>query len=153
MGHYTKLGRYLVRNKINQKYIVENTGFSAEKVSNYYIEDRTLVYADEFYKIIKCTSLDFDDSCAEIFKDIDITNYESKWQSELGIFLFGYFKPLSYLQEKTGIDGVRLNKLLTDKKKRPYAAELYLIAKALNLKPSQLFDYFYGDGERPVVGA
>ena|SRR5690606_20388008 len=152
MSHYTNLGRYLVRNKINQKYIVDNTGFSAEKVSNFYIEERTLVYADEFYKIIKCTSLDFDESCDEVFKNTDVKTYESKWQSELGIFLSEYIKPVNYLPERTGIDGVRFNKLLTDKKKRPYAVELYLIAKVLNLKPSQLFDYFYGDGERPVVG-
>ncbi|SFT15823.1 helix-turn-helix domain-containing protein [Sphingobacterium wenxiniae] len=152
MSHYTALGRYLVRNKINQKFIVDNTGFSAEKVSNYYTEESTLVYADEFYRIIKCTPLDFDKSCEEIFKGDVITTFENKWRSKLGTFLFEYIRPQNYLSETTGIDSVRLNKLLKETNKRPYAVELYLIAKVLKIKPSDLFKYFYGDGDKPIAG-
>ena len=68
------------------------------------------------------------------------------------MLLFDYFKPQNFIEDKTEIDNVRLNKLLTDPLKRPYAEELYNIAKLLQIKPSQLFEYFYGDGERPMIG-
>lgn len=152
MSHYTALGSYLARNKVNQKFIADTSGFSAEKVSNYYTEESTLVYAEEFYKIIKCTSLDFDRSCEEVFKGIDITTFENKWKSKLGEFLFEYIRPQNYLSETTGIDSVRLNKLLKEINKRPYAVEVYLISKVLKIKSSQLFNYLYGDGEKPIVG-
>ncbi|MGA6119797.1 helix-turn-helix domain-containing protein [Sphingobacterium anhuiense] len=68
------------------------------------------------------------------------------------MLLFDHFKPQNYIEHNTGIDNVRLNKLLTDPKKRPYAEELNNIAKLMGIKSSQLFEYFYGDGERPVIG-
>jgi len=33
-----------------------------------------------------------------------------------------------------------------------YSYQVYALAKTLQIKPSQLFDYFHGDGERPIIG-
>ncbi|WP_144243374.1 helix-turn-helix domain-containing protein [Sphingobacterium sp. ML3W] len=152
MGYLTPLGSFLFKNKITQKYVSDSTGFTTTKVNKLYIEKTTLLYADEFYRVIKSTTLDFDYSCEEIFKNSNNKEFNNKWKSTLGILLFDYFKPQNYIEDNTGIDNVRLNKLLTDPKKRPYAEELNNVAKLMGIKPSQLFEYFYGDGERPVIG-
>ncbi len=33
-----------------------------------------------------------------------------------------------------------------------YPYQVYALAKISQIQPSQLFDYFYGDGERPIIG-
>ncbi|HAE69330.1 Uncharacterised protein [Sphingobacterium multivorum] len=33
-----------------------------------------------------------------------------------------------------------------------YPYQVYALAKILQIKPSQLFDYFHGDDERPIIG-
>ncbi|MGE8425055.1 MAG: hypothetical protein ACN6PI_19625, partial [Sphingobacterium siyangense] len=33
-----------------------------------------------------------------------------------------------------------------------YPYQVYALAKISQIKPTQLFDYFYGEGERPVIG-
>lgn len=33
-----------------------------------------------------------------------------------------------------------------------YPYQVYTLAKISQIQPSQLFDYFYGDGERPIIG-
>ena len=151
MADLTALGSFLTKNNISQKSVADSTKFSTTKVNKLFNDKNTLLYADEFYIIIKSINLEFDSSCDKIFQSSQITSPENKWESKLGQLLFDIFKPQSYLENATGIKNVRLNKLLTDINKRPYAEELYLIAKLLQLKPSQLFEYFYGNGERPII--
>lgn len=33
-----------------------------------------------------------------------------------------------------------------------YPYQVSALAKISQIKPSQLFDYFHGDGERPIIG-
>lgn len=145
MTNLTALGAFLTKRKIKQKSIADKTGFSREKISNLYIEESAILYADEFFKIITVIALDLDSSCEEIFQQLQTAEPENKWKSKLGFFLLRYFKPQSFLQESTGIKGDRLNKILTDVNKRPYAEEIYLIAKVLSIKPSVLFEQLYAD--------
>lgn len=151
MANLTALGSFLTINNISQKSVADSTKFSTTKVNKLFNDKNTLLYADEFYKIIKCTHLNFDVSCDKIFQSSQIKSPDNKWESKLGQLLFNVFKPQSYLENATGIKNVRLNKLLTNTYKRPYAEELYIIAKLLEISPSQLFEYFYGDGERPII--
>jgi hypothetical protein len=76
----------------------------------------------------------------DIFKNSNKKEFSNKWKSTLGMLLFDYFKPQNCTEHNTGIDNVRLNKLLTDPKKRPYAEELNNIAELRVIKPSQLFE-------------
>lgn len=52
---------------------------------------------------------------------------------------------------KTEINDNRIKEIYF-RKGAPDAREFLLIEKAISKKPRELFEEYYGDGERPVVG-
>lgn len=68
----------------------------------------------------------------------------------------GIFKPMinskRQLSEASGIKETRLGEIFDERFEEMYAYEVFGLATAAGLKASQLFNYFYGDGSRPVVG-
>lgn len=112
------------------------------------------LFGNIFYTILKKLEVDIDDACNVLFSELEPTPLKDLDgdESKLAKFLVPYTRTDSEVSEASLIDGARFsrvkNKLLPDL----YAFEVHGLAKAFGLKPSQLFDYFYGDGPRPVVG-
>ena len=63
-----------------------------------------------------------------------------------------YLNSQNQISESSKVSSKRFNRLFAGELKELYADEVYGLAKAFDLKPNQLFDYFYDNGERPVVG-
>lgn len=112
------------------------------------------LFGKTFYIVLKKLEVDINESCDTLFFDVnpallkDLDGDESK----LAKFLAPYTRSESEISDASRVDGARFsrvkNKLLPDL----YAFEVYGLAKAFSLKPNQLFNYFYGNGPRPVVG-
>ncbi|HWK57306.1 MAG TPA: hypothetical protein VNQ80_08215 [Parapedobacter sp.] len=112
------------------------------------------LFGNVFYTILKKLEVDIADACSVLFSDLEPTPLKDLDgdESKLAKFLVPYTRTDSEVSDASLIDGARFsrvkNKLLPDL----YAFEVYGLAKAFGLNPSQLFDYFYGDGPRPVTG-
>lgn len=107
-----------------------------------------------FLEISILTGIDIDILCARVFSN---TTYEllvdlSKAKTKLHAFMMIHSNSDRKISELTGIETSRLSRLQDGKIKDMYADEVYSIASIFGLKPSQLFDYFYGNGERPIIG-
>ncbi len=111
------------------------------------------LFGNTFYTILKKLGVDVTEACNVLFSDLKPTRLEDLKgdESKLAKFLVPYTRTDSEISDASLIDGARFsrvkNKLLPDL----YAFEVYGLAKAFSLNPSRLFDYFYGDGPRPMV--
>ncbi|MBD1431768.1 helix-turn-helix transcriptional regulator [Sphingobacterium sp. DN00404] len=115
---------------------------------------RRNILARNFYDVITLLSLDIDLICEKLFKEHKFTPIRAVGDSsnKLRLFLSIFLQDITRIASATGIENSRLTRLLSGEFKNLYPDEIYGLAKAFGLKPSQLFDYFYGDGKRPVVG-
>lgn len=112
------------------------------------------LYGKTFYTILKELEEDIDKASSTLFKDYNWTKIEKTElaSTKLAQFISSITKSEAEIAEAAGIKKARFNRVKNSEVEDLYAWEVYGLAKALGLKPSQLFDYFYGDGERPVVG-
>src|SRR5690606_31741602 len=110
--------------------------------------------AKSFYKVVLVLDEDLDKLCKQFFKDHpafqlnSLENLTNKMQ--------GLFRPMinskKQLSEASGIKETRLGEVFDERFEEMYSYEVYGLATAAGLEPSQLFEYFYGDGPRPIVG-
>lgn len=132
-----------------------NYGEIQERVNKILKDETTRLTAKSFYNVILLLNQSVDIVCRRFFHGHLAKKLESLEQSPNK--LQNLFNPLlnsrAQLSKASGIKETRLGELLQKKFDEIYASELYGLAIAAGLKPSQLFEYFYGDGERPVVGA
>ena len=115
---------------------------------------RKLVLAESFYKVLHLLNVNIDASCDKLFGDHKYTPIDLKSESnnKLKDFLSPFVQDTKDVASASNIENSRLSRLLSGEFKHLYPNEVYGLAKSLGLKPSQLFHYLYGDGERPVVG-
>ena len=118
------------------------------------IGDRQYVLGRVFYSVSKSLDIDIDLLCTKVFKDYKwlplFNNVE--FQTKIQTFIYPYVNSANNISVAAGIEKTRFSRLQKGELKELYADEVYGLARAFDLKPSQLFEYFYGDGERPVVG-
>jgi DNA-binding Xre family transcriptional regulator len=65
--------------------------------------------------------------------------------TKLGIYLAKRAINKSEVARRTGLSKVRVNELTINENTKLKASELYLIALAIDVKPSQLLEDLYGD--------
>jgi len=117
------------------------------------VGDRQYVLGKTFYSVSKFLNIDIDQLCIKVFKDYKwrpLSNV-GEFQTKIQAFIYPYVNSSNTISAAAGIEKTRFSRLQKGELKELYADEIYGLAKAFGLKPSQLFDYFYGDGERPVV--
>ena len=127
-----------------------------EKIEGILKGETSKLSAKSFYEVI--LALDehenLDNLCKNFFKGhpafklTSLENHKNKIQT--------LFKPMinskRELSGASGIKETRLGEVFDERYNEMYSYEVYGLAIAGGLKPSQLFDYFYGDGPRPLVG-
>lgn len=115
---------------------------------------RKLVLAVSFYNVIQLLDLDIDELSEHFFKthSFSLINLAPESENRLKDFLTPYIQDLKNISKASNIENTRLSRLLSGEFINLYPSEVYGLAKSFGLNPSQLFDYLYGDGDRPVVG-
>jgi len=108
-----------------------------------------------FYKVVKYLNQDIDTICKAFYRKntAHILDSLKRTDNRFANLISPHLNSQNQISESSKISSKRFNRLFAGELKELYAEEVYGLAKAFNLKPSQLFEYFYGDGERPVVGA
>jgi len=124
-----------------------------EQIESILEDETSRLSARSFYNVVSVLDEDIDNLCKIFFKShpafklTSLENHKNKMQ--------GLFKPMinskRQLSEASGIKETRLGEVFDERYDEMYSYEVYGLAIAGGLKPSQLFDYFYGDGLRPVV--
>ncbi len=124
------------------------------KIENILIYETSKLSALSFYKVLHIIGDDFDKLCQAFFKGHTASKLESL--NHNANKLDRLFSPLinsrKELSKASSIKETRLSELFKTRFDQLYAYEAFGLSIAANLKPSQLFDYFYGDGERPIIG-
>lgn len=112
------------------------------------------LYGRTFYTILKRLEGDIDKACSTLFEDYNWTKIKKTTSggTKLAQLVSSITKSEAEIATAAGIKKVRFNRVKNSEVEDLYAYEIYGLAKAFGLKPSQLFDYFYGDGERPLIG-
>lgn len=125
-----------------------------EKEIDKLLGTRDLVLGKTFYTIVNLVKLDIDDVCLNLFSNETSSNITLFPESENKIndFISTYLGDLKLVSEASGIEYNRLTKLFNGEYKNAYPQDVNGLAIAYGLKPSQLFEYFYGNGKRPIVG-
>lgn len=125
-----------------------------EKEIDKLLGSRGLVLGKTFYKVIKLLNLDIDNVCFNLFpkESSSPLNLFPESNNKINNFISTYIGDLKLLSEASGIEYNRLTKLFNGEYKNAYPEDVNGLSVAFNLLPSQLFEYFYGDGDRPVIG-
>lgn len=112
------------------------------------------LYGRMFYLVLKDLGENIDDICNRLFKDHQWNHIAdiNRDHTKLAQFISLYTNSEMKVASAAGIEKGRFNRIKNDRKEDLYAWDVYGLAKAFRLQPSQLFEYFYGDGQRPVVG-
>lgn len=108
-----------------------------------------------FHAVLQLVKLDIDIACQDLFSDYKLNALPPPklGSSKLGIFISGVTRSEEDLAKAIGVSKTHFSNSKNDKDgEELFAYEIYALAILFNLKPSQLFEYFYGDGERPVIG-
>ena len=107
-----------------------------------------------FYKVLKFLNEDIDKICKTFYSQnaAHILDSFKSTENRFINLISPFLNSQNQISESSQINSKRFNRLFAGELKELYADEVYGLAKAFDLKPSQLFNYFYGDGERPVVG-
>ncbi|EKF55077.1 hypothetical protein I215_09451 [Galbibacter marinus] len=115
---------------------------------------RKIVLAESFYQIILMLKLDIDSVCEILFKEhkVVVLNLVQESDNKLKDFLTPFIYDSSIIASSACIENTRFSRLLKGEFVKLYPSEVYGIAKSFNLMPHQLFHYFYGQGERPLIG-
>ncbi|WP_437920416.1 helix-turn-helix domain-containing protein [Sphingobacterium sp. LRF_L2] len=126
-----------------QQKINDTIGTSAQSFS-----------AIKFLIVAKLIKIDIDDLCENVFHDhkwkkLDWSTFGT---NHLKTFLTPFTFSQNSIAEYAGIEKARLSRVMNGLLETLYPHEVYGLAKAFDLNPSELFDYFYGNGEKPLVG-
>src|SRR5690606_28259922 len=123
-------------------------------IENILIDETSKLSALSFYKVLQIIGDDFDTVCMVFFKDHSAFRLESL--NHNANKLDSLFSPLinsrKELSKASFIKETRLSELFKKRFDQLYAYEAFGLSIAAGLKPSQLFDYFYGSGNRPLIG-
>jgi len=143
----TDLGLYFYKNSVNKAELFYKTGIEESKLSLMSNDEKTLLYADEFYLIAKAIGGDLTVMIEEVLGKYELGPTEIKTSNKVtdfGKYVELFLNTKKDLARKTNILQSRFSKLINDPAKRPYAHEVYLIAKSTGKKPADLFIHLFG---------
>ena len=116
--------------------------------------ETTRLTGKTFFTITNLLDLNLAHICTQFFKNLPSTKLKSFKRSDNKLEdLFGiFFNVKTDLVNASCIMETTLNELFKNKFNRIYAYEVCALAIAFDIEPHILFEYFYGDGERPIIG-
>lgn len=125
-----------------------------EKVLEILSKSSTRLDGQIFYDILKFINLDIDNICEQYFQDKNskVLNSLTASSNLFRDLISPYVNSQNQLSDSSDIKGKRFNRLFSGELSELYAHEVYDLSIALNAKPHILFEYFYGNGERPTIG-
>lgn len=117
------------------------------------IDNRKYVTGEFFYEAIIKLHLDINIITKDLFskKGEKKTPFIEGQNNKFRDFISPFSIEMKEIAKIMDAIPSRATKLKTGESKVLYPHEFYGLAIAFGLKPSQLFEYFYGDGERPLV--
>ena len=143
----TDLGLFFHKNLVNKADVYYKTSIDESRLSLLSNDSNTLLYGDDFYLIALAIGADLGFMADMVFKDYKL-NSKSKTTStkltRLGEYVSQFLNTKQDLANSVGILPSRFSKLINDPNKRPYAFEIYLIAKSTDKDPKSLFELLYG---------
>lgn len=125
-----------------------------EKVLEILSKSSTRLDGQIFYDILKFLNLDIDNICEQYFQDKNskVLNSLTASSNLFRDLISPYVNSQNQLSDSSDIKGKRFNRLFSGELSELYAHEVYDLSIALNAKPHILFEYFYGNGDRPIIG-
>lgn len=147
--------RSFLKRYINENYNTSSALSQKIEIIDLFLEKETAkLTAKTFFNVIKSLELDLEIICNLFFKTIPSTKLKSikSSKNKLEDLLGPYFNSKLELVTSSGIKETTLNELFDNKFDRIYAYELSAIAISFGIEPHIMFNYFYGDGERPIIG-
>ncbi|MDR2273898.1 MAG: hypothetical protein LBF27_23525 [Sphingobacterium sp.] len=108
-----------------------------------------------FYLVLKELDRDINIACEDLFHDYTYPGLRSPTENltQFAKFISGISLTDGEIAFAIGASGSRISRIRHANDETDfYPYQVYALAKISQIKPSQLFDYFYGDGERPVIG-
>ncbi|GGH29814.1 hypothetical protein FAZ19_21795 [Sphingobacterium alkalisoli] len=126
-----------------------------DKIQNLISENGGDFFGKMFYLVLKRSGEDIDLTCETLFSDYVYPGLSKpqKDQTKLATFISGITLSDGELAEAIGTNPTHFSRSKNHMNHEDlFAFEVYALAKISNVKPSQLFNYFYGDGEQPLVG-
>ncbi len=158
MGH--KINQYILERleDLNwfDKTLVEKSGISKGQISKLKKGVVERLTAETFYKIYTA----FGDACSKASNkvyptlNLKLMKYSAPKRSDFGQFMLQFEESKNSPEEiaaRTGIDDDRIKEIYF-RRGALEAYELLLIEKAVGKKQGELFEGFYGNSPRPVVG-
>lgn len=143
----TNLGLFFHKNSVNKADVYYKTSIDESRLSLLSNDSNTLLYGDDFYLIALAIGADVGFMAEAVFKNYQV-NSKSKTTSDkltnLGKYVSHFLNTKQDLANSVGIHPSRFSKLLNDPNKRPYAFEIYLIAKSTDKELKSLFELLYG---------
>lgn len=106
-----------------------------------------------FYRVLIILGEDIDEFCDNYFGKHEGYILESlkKNGNLFHDLIYPFTNSQNQISDSSKIIAKRFNRLFSGELTELYADEIYGLSKAFAWKPKQLFDYFYGDGERPMI--
>lgn len=126
-----------------------------DKIQNLISENGADLFGKMFYLVLKRIGEDIDLTCELLFSDYDYPGLTKPQQDQtkLATFISGITLSDGELAGAIGTNPTHFSRAKNYiNEEQLFAFEVYALAKISNIQPSILFEYFYGDGERPVVG-
>lgn len=117
------------------------------------IGDRQFVLGQTFHSVCAFIQVGIDEFCEVVFDYYQWSTLfeEQEYKTKLQAFAYPHIKSANKIADAAGVERTRFSRLQKGELRELYASEVYGLAKSFGLKPSQLFNYFYGDRPRPTV--
>jgi|GEM_PF-419653 len=108
-----------------------------------------------FYLVLKELDRDINIACMDLFHDYKYPGMKSPAENltRFAKFISGISLSDGEIASAIGASGSRISRIRHSNDDTDfYPYQVYALAKISQIKPSQLFEYFYGDGPRPMIG-
>jgi|GEM_PF-1289386 len=148
---YQHLGSFLKNQNTSNNEIYFKTGIDPTRISKLSRPEKDTISALEFYLIALAIGADLDEMANHVFSDYRLKETpissaaHTHKLTELGKFLNEGLILQKTVAHRTNIKESKLSSLSNDKNIEPMAKDLYLIALALNKKPSDAFNFVNKD--------
>lgn len=151
LKHFSNHISSILKKKIKDKSELKK---KYEQISNILNESSPKLDGKIFYKVLIFLEEDIDSFCINHFSKHEgyILASLKKNGNLFHDLIYPYLNSQNQISDSSKIIAKRFNRLFSGELNELYADEIYGLSKALGCKPSQLFNYFYGDGERPIIG-
>lgn len=112
------------------------------------------LYGKIFYIVLKDLEQDIDKACDTLFIDYKWNKIEGESEgTKLAQLISSFARSEAQIASAAGIKKARFNRVKNDSDEDLYASEVYGVAKVLDIRPKLLFEYFYGEGNKPIIGS